>query len=89
MDRRSQRLLLLALLFSVTLLLYRSFNRAGGAAGIEPPAGATVDLRGVKPANSTLGVRLPPSRHKTTLCLSQEDVYSLTVNLVGYSLEPS
>lgn len=60
MDRRTQRLVLLILFFGVAVVLYRSLGsreyavRQGGA---QSSGNNDLDLRGLQPANSTLGVR--------------------------------
>ena len=69
MDRRTQRLILLILLFGVAVVLYRSLGSASDAVRRRPgsfvkgPAGDSfasyaLDISGLEPANSTLGVRV-------------------------------
>jgi len=70
MDRRTQRALLLALFFAVAYLLYTTAgtppvlwpaSRNGSSnAWSAINAGPALDLKGLTPANSTLGVSLIP-----------------------------
>ena len=63
MDRRTQRVFLLCLFFGVAYLLYKSSSahqdpqrRRKGPADPTNNAAAQLDLKGLVPANSTLGV---------------------------------
>lgn len=95
MDRRTQRLILLILLFGVAVVLYRSLGSASDAVRRRPgsfvkgPAGDSVasyalDITGLEPANSTLGVCLfpsflsrPPFKPRVRLILAPSMVPSL------------
>lgn len=62
MDRRRQRLIALLLILVVAIVLYKSLGsteyavRRGGAARSGAALSSDLNLRGLKPANSTLGV---------------------------------
>lgn len=56
MDRRTQRLVLLILFFGVAVVLYRSLGSREYAVKREGSKYNDLDLRGLEPANSTLGV---------------------------------
>ena len=64
MDRRTQRLFLLCLFFGVACLLYQSAHYAPlplrkGSAGSKVNVGSQLDVKGLVPANATLGVSGP------------------------------
>lgn len=81
MDKRTQRLLLVALLLGVCFLLYRSSD--GYEALRQPTSGSNVpnadhdlDLNALEPANATLGVSLL-SRHSILSMRRRSDAHTV------------
>ena len=72
MDRRTQRLVFLLLFFGVAVVLYRSLGSRQYAVPREGHSSTgldELDLRGLEPANSTLGVcDRKPNQLETITC---------------------